>query len=289
MKIGYPCINTAINCTANSTFRLANLSEQNLIDRITGNLNCLEKILFYNTEKKLLFFRIGSGLIPFAGHKNFRFDWPARFGEKIKKIGDYVKRNEIRISMHPDQFVLINSPDRKLVQNSLSEIEWHCRLLDLMGLDRTAKVQIHIGGAYGDKISALDRFSFNYLQLPRSIKERLVVENDERIYSLKDCLDLSAKIGLPVLFDSFHHDCLNNGEEMLEALKKAGKTWKKEDGVPMTDYSSQEPGGRRGKHAQKIDLDHFRSYLDSVRGIDFDIMLEIKDKEESALKALRVI
>jgi len=191
MKIGYPCINRSVGCTANSTFRLANYSESNLIEKVTNNLDCLNKILRYNVDNDLLFFRISSDLIPFASHPVCTFNWQEYFKERFQDVGNIIIENEIRISMHPDQFVLINSNNESIVSKSILDLKWHCEVLDLMGLNETAKVQIHVGGVYGDKRSAMGRFVDNYEKLPDFIKRRLAIENDERLYSLKDCLSVS--------------------------------------------------------------------------------------------------
>jgi len=289
MKIGYPCINRSIGCTANSTFRLANYSESNLIEKVTNNLDCLGKIIRYNLDNNLLFFRISSDLVPFASHPICTFNWQEYFKERFQEIGNFILENDIRISMHPDQYVLINSNNESIVAKSILDLKWHCEVMDLMGLDQTAKVQIHVGGIYGDKNSAIERFVDNYKKLPIYIKDRLAIENDEKLYSLKDCLLLSNKTGVPVIFDSFHHSCLNNGESMKDAIELSEKTWKKQDGILMTDYSSQAPNERFGKHAIHIDVENFRDYLKQTREHDFDIMLEIKDKEKSALKAIEVL
>jgi UV DNA damage endonuclease len=289
MKIGYPCINTEIGCTANSTFRLANLSNEKLTEKINNNLYCLENILSYNHEKGLLFFRIGSQLIPFAGYKKNKYNWEKVFGKRIQEVGCQIKKLKMRVSMHPDQFVLINALKKEIIINSILELGWHSKLLDVMGLDFSAKVQIHVGGGYGDKKSSMERFIENYKKLPLFIKKRLVIENDDRIYSLKDCLYINSKTGIPVLFDVFHHKCLNNGESIIDSVSLSGRTWKKEDGLPIIDYSSQNINGRKGKHAEKIDIEDFSSFIYETKEIDFDIMLEIKDKQKSAIKALREI
>ena len=289
MKIGYPCINTSIGCTSNSTFRLANYSEENLIGKVANNLGCLQKILEYNVTHGLLFFRISSDIVPFASHPVCEFDWQSYFKKELRSIGSYIKKNGMRISMHPDQFVLINSPNKKIVESSIRELSYHCDVLDLMGLDETAKVQIHVGGVYGDRESAIGRFVSEYRALPAKIKKRLAIENDDRSYPLADCLAINKETGIPVLFDSFHHECLNRGEQVEEALKSAAKTWKEKDGLLMTDYSSQAPNARKGSHVTHIDLDDFKRYLKKTMDTDFDIMLEIKDKEKSALEAVKEV
>jgi len=289
MKIGYPCINRGIGCTANSTFRLANYSPDNLVNKVTNNLACLKKILEYNVDNNLLFFRISSDLIPFASHPICEFKWQDYFKEHFSELGSFIKKNNIRISMHPDQFVLINSPKEEVVKKSIADLTWHCEVLDLMGLDDSAKVQIHVGGIYGDKESAINRFVRNYKKLPQPIKRRLAIENDERLYSVKDCLSVSEMTKVPIIFDSFHHSCLNDGQTMREALGLIQQTWNKHDGIPMTDYSSQQLNSKVGKHTEHIDIKDFRKYIKRTKGIDFDIMLEIKDKEKSALKAIKAI
>lgn len=289
MKTGYPCINQGIGCTANTTFRLSNYSEDNLIKKVSNNLDCLEKILKYNIENNLLFFRISSDLVPFASHPICKFNWKKYFKKRLQNIGKLIKNHSIRISMHPDQFVLINALKKEIVSKSVSELKWHCELLDLMGLDESAKVQIHVGGLYGDKKSAINRFVENFKKLPIVIKKRLVIENDDRLFSLQDCLFISKKIKIPIIFDSFHHQCLNNSETVQQALKLASLTWKQKDGIAMIDYSSQESNSRKGKHIKHIDLDDFKNFINLTKEIDFDIMLEIKDKEQSALEAVKII
>ncbi|MEM4219060.1 MAG: UV DNA damage repair endonuclease UvsE [Candidatus Micrarchaeia archaeon] len=289
MKIGYPCINNSIGCTANSTFRLANYSEENMKEKISNNLSCLKKILEYNVKNGLLFFRISSDIVPFASHPICKFNWQKYFSKEFKEIGKYIKENDIRISMHPDQFVLINAKDKRIIESSIRELNYHCDVLDLMGLDSTAKVQIHVGGVYGNKEESIKRFIENYKKLPNKIKKRLVIENDERNYSLKDCVAIYQETGIPVLFDSFHHLCLNNGETRREGVEIAMDTWKEKDGVLMTDYSSQEKNAKIGTHAKHIDIEDFKRYIEETKNLDFDIMLEIKDKEKSALKAKKLI
>jgi len=291
MRIGYPCINRSIGCTTNSTFRLASYSEERLVGTVANNLACLSRVLRYNTENGLLFFRISSDIVPFASHPVCKYGWMGQFRKEFHAIGAHIRKHKMRISMHPDQFVLLNALDDGIVRRSISELEYHCDVLDAMGLDSTAKIQIHVGGVYGDKKKAMEQFVQRYRLLDKKIKKRLVIENDDRLFCLRDCLAISERTGIPVLFDSFHHSCLNNGEGLREAMKAAARTWKRKDGPLMVDYSSQEKGARKGKHAEQIDIRHFSAFLGGAKrsGVDCDIMLEIKDKEKSALKAKAVL
>jgi len=288
MKLGYPCINTTIGCTANSTFRLASYSNQRFIETVRNNIRCTARILRFNVEHGLLFFRIGD-LVPFASHPVCRIDWPLYFRRELAEAGQFIADHGIRISMHPDQFVLLNALDEGILRNSLEELDYHAKLLDALRLDSTAKIQIHAGGVYGGKSGSIARFAERCRRLPPRIRRRLVIENDDRSYGLADCLEVHRLTGVPVVFDNFHHERLNAGEPLREALLAATATWAAADGLPMVDYSSQQPAGPRGRHATSVDLRHFGRFLDATEGLDFDIMLEIKDKEQSALRAIRTL
>lgn len=297
MKIGYPCINNSILRTVPTTFRLASYSENKLVQTVSGNLSYLEQILEYNVKHGLLYFRISSDLIPFASHPICKLNWYERFQSEFEEIGSFVRKHNIRISMHPDQFVILNSPNTTIIKSSISELTYHCNILDAMKLDETAKVQIHVGGIYGNKIEALKRFVTVYNTLNDAIRRRLVIENDDRLYQLNDCLELNRQINIPIVFDSFHHELLSDGELLKFAFRKATSTWDtNEDGLQIVDYSNAQPKngkrrltGRKGKHAESIDITSFKKFLKATAGLDFDVMLEIKDKEKSALKALMIL
>ena len=290
MKIGYPCVNGSMDCSAGNTFRLASYSEERVVAAVAANLACLRRMLEWNVAQGLLFFRIGSSVVPFGSHPVNVFPWQTHFAADFRALGDYIKANNLRVSFHPDQFVVLNSPSADIVQRSIEELVYQGSMLDLMGLDSTAKLQIHVGGLYGDRELALRRFAEVYTTLPEAVRVRLVVENDDRLFSLRDCLALHEIAGVPILFDNFHHECLNHGEPMAEALRLAAATWHPTaDGVPMMDYSSQALGERKGKHTDDLVDDLFGRFLDQLHGLEFDLMLEIKNKEISALRAVAML
>lgn len=288
MRLGYPCINRTIDCTANSTFRLKSYSEIRLKDSIKNNLDCLRRILQFNFEHKLFFFRISSDLVPFASHPINKFNWQTHFQQDFEEIGKFIIKNRMRISMHPDQFTLVNSIKEDIFERSKKELKYHAEILDLLKLDTSAKIQIHVGGAYGDKEKSTERFVTRFSTLDDSILRRLVIENDDKLYDLNDCLKINAQIQIPILFDVFHHRINNSGNQAIEeSFKLAAKTWnEKRDGIPMVDYSSQEPNGSPRQHAETINIEDFNLFLKQNKLFDFDVMLEIKDKEKSAIKAI---
>lgn len=286
MRIGYPCLNRSIGCTPSKTFRLASYTEERLEETIAANLACVQNILEYNAEHGLLFLRITSDLVPFASHEICSYPWQEQFADIFSDLGAFCIKHNFRISMHPDQFVILNAPDPGVLERSISELAYQSAVLDLMGLDRTAKVQVHVGGVYGNKDASMDRFVENYSRLDPRLRARLVIENDERLYSVADCRNIHDRTGIPVILDTFHHSLNNHGEPVKAALSLLAETWAEHDGLPMVDYSSQQEGKRPGAHAEHIVPEDFSRFLCDSKPWDFDIMLEIKDKEWSANLAL---
>jgi UV DNA damage endonuclease len=289
MKIGYPAMNLGLGCKSSHTFRLASLTPERFEETARRNLTCVKRVIGWNIEQRLLFFRIGSGLIPFASHKEFSIDWVSLFKTELHEIGELIKNNAMRISMHPGHFVVLNSPSDAVFNNSVAELQYHSDLLDAMGLDKSHKVQLHLGGLHGEPEESIKVFINRYEQLPMQIKQRLVIENDERVASLQDCLRIHEACGIPILFDTLHHQIKRHDETVLKGLDLAMKTWDTKDGIPMVDYSTQDPDKKPGAHTQTLDVDNFRSFIKSLRKRDIDIMLEIKNKEASALQARLVL
>ncbi|WP_338117000.1 UV DNA damage repair endonuclease UvsE [Sulfuracidifex metallicus] len=246
------------------------------------NLNCLKRTLIWNMDHDILFFRISSNTIPFASHPKMSLNWRDELGDQLRSVGDVIM-GRIRISMHPGQYVVLNSNRREVVESSVAELKYHADLLDSMGVD--GYIQIHVGSSQGGKKEGLRRFQENFYLLPENVMKRLAIENDDRVYTVNDCLDLWDVLRTPVVFDNLHHDLNNNGESLEDALRMVRNTWK--GNRPMTDYSSQEKGERPGVHASTLSISHFLDYVKRVDNVD--VMLEIKDKEKSALRAVEIL
>lgn len=289
MKIGYPCINLTLNCRSSRTLRLKNYSDGRLLETIESNLNCLKKILVFNHSNQILFFRISSNLIPFASHPVMKFDWQEYFKSQFKEIGNYIKKNLMRITMHPGQYTVLNSKNEKVFQNSIKELEYHKDVLELLGLDSSAKIINHVGGVYGEKKNSIKRFIERYKKLNERIKKHYLIESDDKSYHLKDCLLINKSTKIPIVLDSYHHQCLNRGESLKEAVELVIKTWKQSDGLPIIHYSSEDPNRGKYKHIEEIDIEHFKRFLKKTSNFNFDLMLEIKNKEKSALIAMEYL
>jgi UV DNA damage endonuclease len=198
----------------------------------------------------------------------------------LKSAGDYARANDIRITTHPGPFVVLSSPNEKVVKNSITNLETHGKLLDMMGLSTTPynKINIHCNGVYGDKKSAMNRFCDNYNKLSHSVKSRLTVENDDKpsMYSVLDLMYIHDRIKIPITFDYHHHIFCSGGLPEKNALELAFNTWP--DGIrPVVHYSESKEGNRPQCHSDYI------KRIPNSYGFLIDIMLECKAKELALL------
>jgi UV DNA damage endonuclease len=289
IRIGYACINTSLPTTSR-TCRVANATPDRVIELGRQNLLALSDILRWNQSHGVRLFRISSDIIPLASHPVAQgIPWAEALASELEAASVRIRAGDARVSMHPGQYTVLSSPRPEVVQASLAELEYHARLLDLLGADQTAKLVLHLGGVYGDKVSAMQRFADHFALLSPSAQARLVLENDEKNYTAADTLALSAVIGAPVVFDVFHHIYNPSfaGESTRQIVERVASTWRADEGPPKLHYSDQWPGKPAGSHSQSVDLEAFGRFYEQIRGLDVDVMLEVKDKQESVLAVYR--
>ncbi|NDJ75761.1 MAG: UV DNA damage repair endonuclease UvsE [Chloroflexi bacterium] len=289
-RFGYPVVSVLLNRTTNRTCRLKSATPEKLRDLITQNLDDLAAILAHNALQGWALFRIGSSVIPFASHPDVDFDWRAEFRLQLEACGQFARARDLRLSMHPGQYTVLNSPDEDTAHAAVAELVYSADLLDMMGLDARHKIVLHIGGVYGDKPAATARFVENAAALPFNVRARLVIEHDERQYNLAEVLDISAQTGLPVVYDNLHHDLNPSPQPLDELLPRVFATWRDVDGPPKVHFSSQAVGERPGKHAEFADQAEFQAMLASCKPFgEFDVMLELKGKDAALRQALERI
>lgn len=290
MNIGYVCIILSVPNIKMKSCVLRNASPEHLKELIEHNLKTLDEMLEYNVRNGIHLFRISSGIIPFASHPVNTVEWNKIYKKELEELGEKAKTYKIRLSMHAGQYTLLNTPNPEFLKKSIKDLEYHAKFFDSMKLERSNKVILHVGGVYGDKNESIKRFVSEYKKLPKFIKNRLVIENDDKNYTLEDCLNINKQTGVPIVFDYFHH-ILNPSLEdksLREILEIVKKTWKKEDGVLKIHYSQQAEGKSRGSHSQTIDIPPFLEFY-SLLPKDVDLMLEVKDKDISAIKCIKEI
>jgi UV DNA damage endonuclease len=288
MRIGYACLTVGVPNTGFRTCRLKNAGEERLAELVLHNLRALERIIVYNDARDIRLFRISSDIIPFASSPGNAFSWPLRFKPELAAIGDLLKRTDMRVSMHPGQYTVLNSPDAAVYQNAAADLAYHAEFLDALGTGETSKIVLHVGGAYGDKAAALRRFAERYRDLSDAIRRRLVLENDDTTYHIGEVLELGARLSSPVVYDNLHNEanpCDPTKDDSFW-IRQCAETWKEKDGRQKIHYAQQNREKRPGSHSDSILADAFLEFLDRLRETRPDIMLEVKDKNLSAVKCI---
>lgn len=261
----------------------------NKLKEITSsNISALEKILRYNIENDIHFYRITSNLIPLATHPDVMWDYRKYFDKDFKYIGKIIKNSNMRVDAHPDQFNVINSDRESVVENTIKTLNMQVDLFEAMD-NEEGKLVIHIGGAKGGKEVAINRFIENLGKFPSRIKERLILENDDKTFSVKDVLYISKVTNLPMVLDVHHHNCKNEGENISEFIGDVFDTWNQENIVPKIHFSTPREFVNDRKHSDYIDAKEFLNFIKLAKDYsnrDFDVMIEAKKKDIALFKLI---
>ena len=291
INIGYACLAVGVSDSGMKNCLLKNAVPEQLLGLIDHNLDALEKLIEYNISQNIKLFRISSDLIPFGSSLAATLPWTELFSAKLSKLGELIKGSGMRVSMHPGQYTVLNSPDQGVADRSVEDLIYHTRVLDALGVGSECKIILHLGGAYGDKPQAISRFIQRYERLAPAIKRRLILENDDRIFTIEDILGGADQAGFPVVYDNLHNAVNPSEAGGTDAhwISRCALTWKPEDGPQKIHYSQQDPDKKSGAHSRSIMTDLFLEFYESVQPMTLDIMVEVKDKNLSALKCLNLI
>ena len=291
MNIGYACLTIGVPGTDIKSCMKKNADEACLNRLIAHNLASLENIMDYNIQNGIRLFRISSDLIPFGSSPVNTLAWHETFAERFHEIGEKIRSGGIRVSMHPGQYTVLNSPNRDVADRAVVDLEYHARVLDCLGVDEKSKIILHIGGAYGDKKRAVCRFVRRIQNLDHTVRRRVVIENDQKLYHIEDVLEIGTRLGLPVVFDILHHRLNPPAAVQSDAdwIRLCADTWKEKDGPQKIHYSEQHPAKRAGSHSDTVHAETFTAFCRGLGRTDFDIMLEVKDKNLSAVKCINCL
>ena len=290
LRLGYACIQTDLRLYDVYTSRdvtLARLTSQGMSyveSLVLSNLSDLLTTLISNEAQGIRLFRISSNLLPHYGNSALEQPfYSLEFAKrKLATIGKYITDHGHTVSMHPGQYVQLASPDPKVVQDSIRELQAHAIVFEMMKVDGV--IILHGGGTYGDREAALVRWESTFMELPDGLRNRIVLENDENGYNPDDLLPFCERLGIPFCFDLFHNRVSYRRVDVtLPMLRRMVATWGTR--TPKIHYSEQDQQKRRGAHSKSVsDLPLYVLLMPRLLSSPIDVMLEVKDKQESTLR-----
>ena len=295
MNLGYACINTILQSskiTTNRTIRKKTFESKGLdlvSELALKNVRDLKTYVQWNNEHNIKLFRISSQIFPWMTEYQLSDlkDY-LEICDKMLEIGDIATNTNQRLTMHPGPYNCLASPNPKVVEKTIKELNRHSEQFDMMGFQPSNynKINIHVGGAYNDKKTTLERFCQNFQLLDNNTKKRLVIENDDspNEFSVKDLFDgIYQIIGIPITFDYFHHTFNTGGLTEEQALKMASITWP--DGITQCCHYSE------SRRKEKLDESirpqaHSDIIYNKINtyGLEPDIVIEAKLKEQAIFK-----
>jgi UV DNA damage endonuclease len=287
MRLGLCCLFVAedIRFRTTTATALGKLGRKERADRLRDlaahNADALYAAIDYCANHGIGCFRVNSQILPLKTHPKLGYKADLLGAEIIdayRRCGELARNTDTRISFHPDQFVVLSSPERRVVKSSLAELEYQTEVAEWIGAD---VINVHGGGGYGDKPGALSRLATAVGDLSDQARSRLTLENDDRTYRPSDLLSVCHDLGLPLVYDVHHHRC--HGDELDEetATKRAIETWNRE---PLFHVSSPRDSWRSNNprsHSDYIELRDFPTFWD---GLDITVEVEAKAKELAVRK-----
>ena len=260
-----------------------------------ANAKDIVKMLRWNDRFGIKFLRLSSEMFPFASHPEYGYKLAPFVSTELAEAGKVAAQLGHRLTTHPGQFTQLGSPRKQVIDNAIRDLDYHAELLSLLKLppqqDRDAIMVLHLGGVFGDKAATLDRFRENYKKLPKGVKDRLVLENDDVSWSVHDLLPLCEELNIPMVLDFHHHNIIFDADKIREGTKdimdlfpRIVATWKRKNITPKMHYSEPTPsaitGRQRRKHNPRV------ATLPPCPQ-DMDLMIEAKDKEQAVFELMR--
>ena len=294
IRLGYVSLaKTLDDITTSHTITYTNYIKNNytvdkLIEITNLNLDSLKEILIYNVKNNFHFYRITSKLVPLATHKDVEFNYIKPMLNKYEEIGNIINKNKLRVDTHPDQFAVLNSTNKEIVNNTIKILEYHYNILKAFNI-KDKVIILHVGSSVFGKENSIKRFINNFNLLPSHLKEVIALENDDKTYNIIDVLQLCEKCSVPMVLDYHHYLCNNNGEKIEDYLNRIFNTWKNK--IPKMHFSSPKNNSKKDfrSHNDYIDSNKFTIFLDILKKYDkdVDIMLEAKAKDYALTKLIR--
>lgn len=256
---------------------------ERIAELCSSNADALLASLRYCADHGIGAFRVNSQILPVKTHPAVGYDVLGLPGgdaivERFRECGAFARDRGLRLSFHPDQFVVLNSPNPTTLGSSLAELDYQAEVAEWIGADT---INIHGGGAYGNKVSALQRLRESIGRLPDRVRSRLTLENDDKVHTPSDLLPVCADTGVPLVYDVHHHRCLPDGLSIAEATERARGTWRTEPLFHISSPLEGWEGPRPERHHDFIDVSDFPS---EWLGWPLTVEVEAKAKELAIAK-----
>lgn len=263
---------------------------EKLIDVTRQNLKNTLRMLHYNVAHEIELYRMSSSIVPLATHPEATWDYRTIFKNELLEIGEFIKKQKLRVSLHPNQYTLFTSEKKQITKNAVLDMQYHYDLFEGMNIvnEDRVNINIHVGGAYGDKTKALERFHRNIKQLPEAVKRKMTLENDDKTYTSLETLSVCRKEKVPMVFD-YHHHMANLGEEepvLKQVISDTFSTWSDWSIPPKVHISSPKSEKEFRSHADYVSLEFIMPFLKATKELEtnYDIMIEAKQKDKSLIK-----
>jgi UV DNA damage endonuclease len=292
MRLGLCCIfrEEDIQFKSRQAGHIKKLSLEEQLARLSvsvlHNASALMQALEYCSGHDIGCFRVNSRILPLKSHPDLHYELHSLpdyelISEMLEACRAYSRTQNIRITFHPDQFTLLSSPREEVTAQSLEELKYHAEIAELIGAD---VITLHGGGANGDKKTARARLVENVKELPESVRSRLALENDDRVYTPADLLPVCSATGLPLVYDVHHHRCLSDDLTIEDVTGLAVKTWNRE---PLFHISSPKYGWQAKDIKSHHDFIDARDMPQDWRNLEITVEVEAKAKEIAILKLQR--
>ncbi|KAJ9112275.1 hypothetical protein QFC19_000694 [Naganishia cerealis] len=260
-----------------------------------ANARDIVKMVRWNDKYGIKFMRLSSEMFPFASHEEYGYKLEPFAKETLAAAGKVAAELGHRLTTHPGQFTQLGSPRKAVIDNAIRDLEYHDELLSLLDLpaqqNRDAVMVLHLGGVFGDKQATIERFKQNYSGLSQSIKNRVVLENDDVSWSVHDLLPICEELNIPLVLDFHHHNIIFDADKLREGTKdimdlfpRIKATWDKKGITQKMHYSEPTPQAITGRQRRKHNP---RPFTFPPCPPDMDLMIEAKDKEQAVFEMMR--
>ncbi|GAB7352813.1 hypothetical protein MBLNU459_g3428t1 [Dothideomycetes sp. NU459] len=260
-----------------------------------ANARDIVKMIRWNDRYNIKFLRLSSEMFPFASHEEYGYTLKSFAAETLAEAGKVIAELGHRVTTHPGQFTQLGSPRKSVIDNAIRDLNYHDELLSLLKLpeqlNKDAVMILHLGGVFGDRLATLDRFRENYAKLSQSVKNRVVLENDDVSWSVHDLLPLCEELNIPMVLDFHHHNIIFDSEQLREGtadivnlFPRIKATWERKGITQKMHYSEPTPAAITGRQRRKHNP---RVATLPPCDPEMDLMIEAKDKEQAVFELMR--